>query len=509
MSPEKSNDIVLINPNTGGSYRNAGMKNEYPGLGYLSSALKASGFPLQLIDSRLLDLSIEETITEVTKCFRKMVGIAMFTETAVPWVNQLTETIKEKNPDTHIVLGGYYPTLQTERALALVPGADSIVRGEGEQTLVELAQRIDAEEEWTETKGIAYRDNDSNNVVFTQNRDLVKDLDTLPFPDRYAKEDQIDELLLEGSRGCFNRCTFCALDPFIESSDASTAWRGRSPEHIVKEMMMLRESHPSINRFRFIDPCFFGSNKMMGRNEKLASLIKEHMSNVELVLEGRVVDIQKKSQPLLKSLKKSGLKEIYVGLEAGSEKILKTMRKGFRSTQALDGLRILEEEGIFYEFGFMMFTPWTEESDIDENIAFLKQIEFLDLHLLFRQMDIIPATPAMQNSGELTPKGNSGYYTYKNIPDVENFKQFSKVFEETQKDFFEDMFELYNQIRLSYESGNIDVIDISKDLNKIIIGIFEYCRTHVKLGEGFTEVAANCVKEFDSKLNIIRNKLAT
>ncbi|EKE10599.1 MAG: Radical SAM protein [uncultured bacterium] len=507
MPLDTDKDIVLVNPNTGGSYRNAGMQNEYPGLGYLSSSLRAVGYPPQLVDSRLLNLSVDSTIGEVTRELRKIVGIAMFTETAVPWVRQLTQAIKEESPKTHVVLGGYYPTLQTERALKLVPDADSIVRGEGEQTLVELAQRIQAGEQWRETPGLAYRHDDTETTIFTPNRNLVKDLDTLPFPDRYAQANQIDELLIEGSRGCFNRCVFCALHPFISPPDGSTAWRGRSPEHIVEEMKQLRKSHPSVKRFRFIDPCFFGSNKMMERNMRLAKMIEENVPDVELVVEGRVVDIQERARTLLQSLKRAGLKEIYVGLEAGSEKILRIMRKGFREEQALNGLRILEEERLFYEFGFMMFTPWTEEANVDENIAFLKQIGFLDLHLLFRQMDVIPATPAMENSGELTPKGNSGYYTYENAHGIEDLKQFAKVLESTQKGFFEDMFEIYNKIRMAYEGGNREIIEISKELNNIITDVFEYCRARVKLGEDFAEVATNCVGKFGPQVRIIYDKL--
>jgi len=507
-SAEVNTDFVLVNPNTGGSYRNANMQNEYPGLGYLSASLRSVGLPPQIIDSRLSNLSAESTIVEVMKISRKLVGIAMFTENAVPWVRRLTAAVKEESPGTHVVLGGYYPTLQTERALDMVTDADSVVRGEGELTLMELAQRINEGEEWRTTSGIAFRGQD-NSVRYTEAREPVRNLDSLPYPDRYADEDQINEILMEGSRGCFNRCVFCALRPFIAPPDSSTAWRGRSPEHIVGEMRILLKEYPSVKRFRFIDPCFFGSGAMTGRNMELARLIREKVTGAELVVEGRVVDIRESTRPLLKELKRAGLKEMYVGLEAGSEKILKKMKKGFRREQALESLRILEKEGIFYEFGFMMFTPWTTEADMDDNISFLQQTGFLDLHLLFRQMDVIPSTDAMKKSGKLIPKGGSGYFTYENVPPVEDLKNFAKIFESSQRRFFEDMFGIYDRIRIAYEAGNEGIIGISKEFNDLIIGIFTYCRDNLNKCNGHEALAADCVRKYGPLVKNIDEKLKT
>lgn len=495
-------EIVLVNPNHGGSYRSAKMHNEYLGLGSLAAYLETQDLTSEIIDARLFKLTSSQTAVESLRFHPKVIGISMFVQTASEWVNQFTRIVKTEDPHVQIVLGGYYPTLQTDKALDIVPEADAVIRSEGEYTLADLALRILSSQSWNETPGIASRRSDGV-IQNAMPRSLIKNIDALPFPRRYAQEDAIDEVLVEGSRGCFNRCVYCAIEPALDNPPPSLAWRGHSPEYIVAQMQQLRKVYPHVNIFRFIDPEFFGSPGMMHRNLQLAELIKENIPGIQLIVEGRIVDLQERSRPLIKALKDAGLVEVYIGLESGNNEILKHMHKGMTSEQALRATKLLEEEGIFYEFGFMMITPWSTENTVKESVDFLKQISFLELHSLFTQMDVIPGTPAMVESGPIFPRGQSGYYTYENEPFVENLKQLGKIFEASQKPFLEMMWYLYQDIRLRFEAGDKDVLKIEKMLNKLVIDIFDHCYKGIKTELSHQEIVNSCVEIYASRVTEI------
>lgn len=183
------------------------------------------------------------------------------------------------------------------------------------------------------------------------------------------------------------------------------------------------------------------------------------------------------------------------------------MRKEFRVEQALESLRILEEEGVFYEFGFMMFSPWTQESDIDANVRFLRRVHFLPMHLMFRQMDVIPSTPSAKQVKGLVPKGTTGYFTYENVPTVQKLKAFARFFEASRKDFFEESHKLYEGVRAEYESGNVAVIGVSRILSDMAIEAFEFCRNALQSSDDFSEVANRCTDIFLPKMLAVRNDI--
>lgn len=487
-------EIVLVNPNHGGTYRSAKMHNEYLGLGSLASYLETQDRTSEIIDARLFKLTSSQAAVESLRFHPKVIGISMFAQPAAEWVNQFSQVVRTEDPSVQIVLGGYYPTLQTNKAMEIVPEADAIVRSEGEHTLADLALRILTGRSWDNVPGIVYRGHSGGIIQTNISRPLIKDIDKLPFPRRYAQESNIDEVLIEGSRGCFNRCVYCAIEPALDNPPQPLAWRSHSPEYIVAQMQELRKIYPQVNTFRFIDPEFFGSPGMMKRNLQIAELIKRNVPGVQLIVEGRIIDLQERSRPLIKALKAAGLVEVYIGLESGNEEILKRMHKGMSKEQALRATKLLEEEGIFYEFGFMMITPWSTEETVNGSVNLLRQISFLELHSLFTQMDVIPGTPAMVESGLIYPRGQSGYYTYDNEPFVEALKQLGKTFETSQKPFLETTWYLYQDIRLRFEAGDRDVLKIEKMLNQLVLEIFDHCYKGIKTGLSPQEIVDSCVE---------------
>src|SRR5262249_3365793 len=135
------------------------------------------------------------------------------------------------------------------------PELDSVVRYEGEETLVDLVERLRTGSDWRQTPGIAYLC--ENQVVVTEPRALVHDLDSLPFPHRPNKPEQIGgfpTLPLLASRGCARRCSFCSIHTFYRTAPGKVV-RVRKPAKVVEEMQQLHSQH-GVRVFLFQDDDF-------------------------------------------------------------------------------------------------------------------------------------------------------------------------------------------------------------------------------------------------------------
>ena len=506
-----SRNIVLVSPNTLGSYRSANINDENLALGYLAIVLEKHGYQVEIIDARLSKLSPEAVVKKLQAIQPFFLGISTISEESVPWTEIMGKLLIGANYLQHVCMGGYYPSLQSEVVLKRLPFVDSVARGEGELTIIELVERIRLGQRWNDIESLVTRSNDGT-VKVNPRRSVICNLDSLPFPKRYADQNST-EIVIEGSRGCFGRCTFCAVGPHFETG-TRLAWRGRSPEHIVSEILQLRRIYPDNVRYRFIDPDFFGSASAIHseRTLKLASLIKEQVPGIELYIEARVNDIRRRD--VLNALKQAGLKEVYLGIESGSEKILARMRKNASVTDTVSATRLLDSLGINYQYGYMMVTPWTEYSDVLDSLALLRTIGKVQFDKLFNELYIIPGTPLVEQVGKqcrLIKEEGTGYYFYESNQLVKNIRAFGVAFETVHKSFFENLWFLYKDVQ-RHEQCNIDgAMIIQRKLSDVFIAIFEYCLERCKdkslMVTDVQSIAGEAIVHFQDEIQAIRGIL--
>jgi anaerobic magnesium-protoporphyrin IX monomethyl ester cyclase len=152
------------------------------------------------------------------------------------------ETAKRVNPNVLTVAGGQHFTATTQESLETYPEIDIIVRGEGEITLAELVSKVDGGASISRIKGISFR-HDAE-ILHNPSRPLIEDLDDLPYPGYHFVKDVVHKYhfsamagpktpyaLIEGSRGCQHRCTFCSQWSYWQGM-----WRRKSPKRIADEM---------------------------------------------------------------------------------------------------------------------------------------------------------------------------------------------------------------------------------------------------------------------------------
>ena len=341
------------------------------GIGYLTSMLLAKGFDVEIIDFRLPK---EEILRQLKKADPLIVGFSLIFQYYVEKLRKLVQYLREHSVACHFTVGGHYPSLRYYEVLNIIPDLDSVVRFEGENTICELAEGLIAGKDWRKIKGMAYRLHDK--PVSNELRPLIKDLDTLPFPFRekgkeYKCMDKVYHTIL-ASRGCVRNCSFCSIRKFYGTPRGQIR-RTRSPYNVSKEMQKLYTEYKT-RIFLFQDDDFFLPGRL---GEKwvldfIAALEAEGLANKILwKINCRPDEV---NLDLFSKLKKVGLYLTYLGIETGNQTGLKVLNKKLSLDDSVTSVRVLNQLGISYEFGFMLFDPSSTFQSIKDNLTFLRKI---------------------------------------------------------------------------------------------------------------------------------------
>ncbi len=360
------------------------------GIGYLASMLMKHGYPVDILDFE----EPPEKIIEFTKNRNPLlIGFSLIFQFYLPRFSQLMEALREQEIDCHFTMGGHFPSLSHEQTLQLAPELNSVVRFEGEQTLLELVECIAHSTEWRNLPGIAYRENEK--IQSNELRALVHDLDDYPWP--YMPIDSKNILgkkymPLLASRGCARTCSFCSIHMFYRSAPGKIV-RTRKPENVVEEMKMLHETR-DISIFLFQDDDFplFGPSWRRWTQNFVDELHRQHLADrVIWKISCRADAVERE---LFMAMRDAGLYLVYMGLESGSEDGLDTLHKQITVEQNLQAVSTLEELGIMWEYGFMLFDPSSTFESVKDNIRFLRKVvQFDEIAVTFGKMLPYDGTP--------------------------------------------------------------------------------------------------------------------
>ena len=336
------------------------------GLAYLTGTLRHHGHQVRLMSTSHENLSLRQTLREVFKFNPELIGITVLGANAKRTF-KLVHELREHGYRGHITLGGYYPTFHAAELMRGFPAIDSVVRNEGEMTLLDLVERL-PDGDLSHVLGLSYRD--GAEVKENEQRPFTKTIDELPFPAR----DFTPHVLRAGSfihvstsRGCYANCTFCSIAKFFRIGNGKV-WRRRSAESLADEVeSLVRRFHA--NRFKFIDDQFILTQKeghafaetfgreLERRNLKIKFSIACRANNIEADLFGR--------------LKALGLEKIFVGIESGHQRGLDTFDKETTVAMNDQALATLRALGLKYDMGFILIHAYTTYDQLQENLLYL------------------------------------------------------------------------------------------------------------------------------------------
>ena len=302
-----------------------------------------------------------------------LVGFSLIFQFYVQRFEKLAEYLRANGVDCHFTMGGHYPSLSPEETLSLVPQLDSVVRFEGELTLLELVDHLGLGLDWHSIDGLVYRD--GMEFVETRMRALIGDLDELPHPHRIAQTRSIlgrTSAQLLASRGCARTCSFCSIHMFYRTAPGKVV-RTRRPAEVAREMRMLYDEHgATVLLFQDDDFPIFGPAWHRWTRELLAEIDRQDL--IGRVLWKINCRADAVDPELLAEMRDAGLYLVYMGLESGSNKGLEVLNKGITVEQNIRAVEVLKELGILFDFGFMMLDPSSTFDSILENVAFLRRI---------------------------------------------------------------------------------------------------------------------------------------
>lgn len=340
------------------------------GLGYLASTLREHGYPVVTCDFEAEPDRIVKTAREIRPI---IVGFSLIFQFYIRQFSSLIRRLREAGVHCHFTMGGHFPSLSPEETLKQIPDLDSVVRFEGELTLLELADTIGTGNDWRGIQGIAYRDGDG--MVATPLRPLIDDLDRLPYPERsFEPETALGRkaLPLLASRGCARTCSFCSIQTFYRTAPGKIV-RTRKPAKVVEEMRTLHEEQ-GITIFLFQDDDFplFGPVWRRWAAEFVRELHRSGLSRRviwKINCRADAVD-----PDLFADMRDAGMYLVYMGLESGNEEGLKVLHKQITVEQNLRAVEMLKQIGLMFEFGFMLFDPSSTLDSVRANLNFLRAI---------------------------------------------------------------------------------------------------------------------------------------
>lgn len=360
----------------------------YPiGLSYLASSLDNTKYNISIYDvdgakkGAILDFSDEyrrlefyregindsdhavwNEIKSVLNLFQPdVVGITSIT-TKFGSVLRTANIVKKWRSNCWVIAGGPHATLLPDQVMSC-NDIDIVVRGEGEETFPELMSAIDSNSRLDSIAGISFRAN--NSIVHNPDRPPILILDNINMPARhllinktnYSSEDMG---VIMASRGCPFNCSYCC---HIWGKKV----RARSVDSVISEILFVQKEYGT-KQFDFKDDSF-----TVNRNRTI-ELCRQIISKGININWGCTTRADLLDEELLFNMKAAGCNIVKIGIETGSERILKETSKGVTFEDMKKAANLLNRHKIFWSAYFMMGLPTETEMDIDKTYQFMKDI---------------------------------------------------------------------------------------------------------------------------------------
>ena len=378
------------------------------GLRYLHSTIEQSGHAAKIFN--FYDAhQTQMLVTEILEYAPQVIGLSLvFTGRANEFL-QLANQLREAGFDGHITAGGHFASFHARKILTNFPAVNTIVHGEGENTIVDLIEHLD---ELCSVPGITYRDT-KGNIEKTGTRPNPDDLNSLAFPTRpssFHKYFGLSIANMLGSRGCYGRCHYCSITAWYKQN-SGRRFRQRSVQNIAREMSELYHKR-GIRIFNFHDDNFFLPNKSdsIERFTSLQNCLNEEgLGRIAFQVKARPDSVYKET---ISPLKEMGLFRVFLGVENNSSDALKALGRGIPRDLNHTALKILQSFDIHVTFNLLMFEPETTLTDIRDNIEFMRQYAHLPLN--FGRTEVYSGTPMekiLRSQNRLL--GNYMGYSYK------------------------------------------------------------------------------------------------
>jgi len=402
-----------------------GEKTYYPlGLAYIHSYLESKNMKVETLwlNHKPYKNCFEEVINKVKNFSPDIVGFQMLTCNRVSSY-YLIEWIHKNYPKIKIVIGGIHATIMYKQLIEKYPFLIAVL-GDGEITFLELIKELNKKKpNFKKIDGIAFYKN--NNVMRTKPRELIKDLDSLPFPKHEVFfNNKRDTGSLLSARGCPFSCSFCCLNP-----ESKRIVRFRDPKKVVDEIEYMIKKFPQMKELSINDDSFFINNQ---RVINICNEIIKRKIKMDFVASGRIKPLSKE---VVKKLEEANFIRITLGIESGDNGILKSCHKGINQEDIINAFKLFSKSKIHLKTYLIVGLPGENRSTIEETAKFIKKlqkIKYVSYPRSFNLLFVYPGTEVYEIAKQKGMIDDDFWLSNKEIPlyTAENSYKDLKKFEE-------------------------------------------------------------------------------
>ena len=364
--------VLATAPRALGEIEMAGLP--FLSVSYVASYLEKFGpHQMGIIDAHSDNLTAEETVNKILSFNPEAAGLTATTHNRLQAI-AVIKRLKVKKPSLLIIVGGPHFSLSAQDALKVVPEIDCVIRREGEITAKELLDVWPDQKKLKSVLGITYRDF-SGRIIENPDRPFIRNWSELPFPawhlydlSKYQKKIHGTDFRTIGvisARGCPNLCTFCANAAYGKSM-----LRLRQPKDFVNELEFLNKEY-GFEGFNFWDDTL--------------TVVKSHVMNICQEILSRGLDIKwyararvnTVDKEMIETMKKAGCVRISFGIESGSPRMLKVIKKNITLEQARKAVELSFQAGLIVSLNFIVNLPTETAIDLKMTADLIKEFNQL------------------------------------------------------------------------------------------------------------------------------------
>ncbi len=358
--------ILLINPPLHGMYKAAKVIIPPIGLLYVASYLRANGHDVEVFDNTTRQGPIDYSRADI-------IGVTSMTQNFPEALEYAREAKEAGKP---VMMGGVHVSCSPSEAL-MSGGVDYVIRGEGEETALDLINALEAGKRHFNPRdidGLSWLDHETSTIVHNRDRVPIENLDTLPYPARdlldigYYKQTTLNRtkpaITLLTSRGCPYKCNFCVV-PKINSRK----WREREVGSVVDEIESLQTDF-GFEAIIFVDDILTINAK---RTIAMCREFEKRGFDIAWWCQSRA-DTLVKNAEMTARMAESGCVTCFLGLESGNEKTLTAFNKRSSTDVGRRAVRTMNENGIGAYGAFIIGADDETEPDIMNTISYATSI---------------------------------------------------------------------------------------------------------------------------------------
>lgn len=377
----KHQSAVLVGP----------VEQENLALQYLVSALRAAGHEAEIVAySRRSEL--DSVLRAVRERQPELVGLGIAFQNHIEDYLALLRALRPAGFRGHLTCGGHVPTFCSHELLRDAPELDSVVRHEGERTLVEVMNALGRGESPRGIPGLVWRE--EGEIVQGDIRPPERDLERLTAPSRskppYVVGGVVVDFVLT-ARGCVGECHYCSIAAF--TAEQGVRFRLRSPEAVADEIaVQVRERGA---RVIFVQDDLFilpSETKTVERCDRIRARLDElEVPDVAFWVKGRPESI---TSEVADAVRRMGGIHMFLGVESASEKRLDYLGRQHLPVHNESAIHNLRAAGVVPSFNFMLFDPDCSLEDVEASIDMAE--EHLDLPWNICRTEVYSGTRLLQ-----------------------------------------------------------------------------------------------------------------